>query len=138
MKLKANKAYACADEFVSVSKEYLDRGLSANKKSQNPAVVYLGSTLERFFEGVEKYSAEIVKPEGEIWVSYAGTLGESYDLFTVVDAAKKLESVCGSKIKFKILGQGPDEEKLKKHKWSSLSIPKLICQCDPILLRSCC
>lgn len=115
MKLKANKAYACADEFVSVSKEYLDRGLSANSKSQNPAVVYLGSTLERFFEGVEKYSGEISKPEGEFWVSYAGTLGESYDLFTLIEAAKKLESIYGSKIKVKILGQGPDEEKLKKY-----------------------
>ena len=115
MKLKANKAYACADEFVSVSREYLDRGLSANTKSKNPAVVYLGSTLEKFFQGVEKYSDEIVKPEGEFWVSYAGTLGESYDLFTLIDAAKKLESAYDGKIKFKILGQGPDEEKLRKH-----------------------
>lgn len=115
MKCKANKAYSCADEFVAVSQEYLDRGLMANSKSKDPVVVYLGSTLEKFFDGIEKYSNDIVKPDGEKWVTYAGTLGESYDLFTLLDAAKKIEDVYGKKIAFKILGQGPDEEKLKKY-----------------------
>ena len=31
------------------------------------------------------------------------------------DAAKKIEAIYGEKVKFKILGQGPDEDKLKKH-----------------------
>ena len=115
MKCKANKAYSCADEFVAVSQEYLDRGLQANTKSKNPAVVYLGSTLEKFFDGVEKYSDEIVKPQDEIWVTYAGTLGESYDLITLIDAAKKLEGCYDGRVRVKILGQGPDEEKLKKY-----------------------
>jgi glycosyltransferase involved in cell wall biosynthesis len=115
MKCKANNAYSCADEFVAVSQEYLDRGLQANTKSKNPAVVYLGSTLEKFFDGVEKYSDEIVKPQDEIWVTYAGTLGESYDLITLIDAAKKLEGCYDGSVRVKILGQGPDEEKLKKY-----------------------
>ena len=115
MKCKANKAYSCADEFVAVSKEYLERGLIANNKSKDPAVVYLGSTLEKFFSGVEEYADEIFKTKGEIWVTYAGTLGESYDLITLIDAAKKIEDIYGQRVRFNILGQGPDEEKLKKH-----------------------
>ncbi|WP_294783637.1 glycosyltransferase family 4 protein [uncultured Eubacterium sp.] len=115
MKIKADKAYACADELVAVSKEYLDRGLQTNKKSKNPVVVYLGSTLEKFYTGVEKYSENIRKNDGEKWIIYAGTLGESYDLMTLIKAAKKIEKERGDLIRFKILGQGPDEEKLKKY-----------------------
>lgn len=115
MKLKADKAYACADELVAVSQEYLDRGLQANRKSKNPVVVYLGSTLDKFFAGVEKYSSEIEKPTGEKWVTYAGTLGESYDLFTLIDAAKIIQKQGRENVRFKILGQGPDEEKLREY-----------------------
>jgi len=114
MKLKADKAYACADELVAVSQEYLERGLRVNKKSKNPVVVYLGSTLEKFFAGVEKYSPEIEKPIDQKWIIYAGTLGESYDLKTLIEAAQKIEKQRGKSVRFKILGQGPDEAKLKK------------------------
>lgn len=114
MKVIADKSYACADEFVAVSQEYLDRGLKANNKSKNPAVVYLGSTLNRFDEGVKKYAKEITKYETEIWVTYAGTLGESYDLETLLKTAKSIFDLYKYRVKFKILGQGPDELKLKQ------------------------
>lgn len=113
MTIKANMAYACADELVAVSQEYLDRGLSANKKSKNPLVVYLGSTMERFYDGAEKFAQEFEKKPDEVWVTYAGTLGESYDLQTLILAAKKLLDRRGAQVRFKILGQGPDAEKLK-------------------------
>lgn len=112
---RADKAYACADELVAVSQEYLDRGLKTNTRSKNPVVVYLGATLDRFFSGVEKYSEQIVKPEDEVWIIYAGTLGSSYDLMTVLKAAKMLDEYRKEKIRFKILGQGPDENILKKY-----------------------
>lgn len=113
MKLIADKSYACADEFVAVSQEYLDRGLKANKKSKNPAVVYLGSTLERFDKGIEMFSSSIEKEDDEFWITYAGTLGESYDLKTVICTAKRIAVQGSRKIRFKILGQGPEEKKLK-------------------------
>lgn len=109
---KADKAYSCADELVAVSKEYLDRGLRCNSKSQNPLVVYLGATLSKFYSGVEKYSESIFKEPGEFWAIYAGTLGASYDLKTVLLAAKSLEDRGYSRIKFLFLGQGPEKESL--------------------------
>lgn len=115
MKLRADVAYGCADELVAVSQEYLDRGLQANKKSKDPVVVYLGTTFDKFFAGVAQYSDAIEKPAGEIWVIYAGTLGESYDLKTVIQTAKIMEDRGMGHIRFKILGQGPDEEKLKAY-----------------------
>ena len=113
MKLKADKAYRCADEFVAVSQEYLNRGLKANNKVKDPVVVYLGSTLERFYKGVEEFSVNYPKKENEVWITYAGTLGESYDLETIIRAARKAENNGLDNVRFKILGQGPDEMKLK-------------------------
>ena len=114
-KVRADKAYACADELVAVSQEYLDRGLQTNRRSKHPIVVYLGATLDRFFAGVEKYSDEIIKSAEEIWIIYAGTLGSSYDLMTLMYAAKKIEKKRKENILFKILGQGPEEETLKRY-----------------------
>lgn len=107
MKCNVNRAYACADELLAVSQEYLDRGLQANKKSKNPLVVYIGSTFEKYFDGVKKYSSEFEKGENEIWVTYVGTLGDSYDLFTLLDTAKRTAEKYGDGVRFKILGQGP-------------------------------
>lgn len=113
MKLKVDRAYSCADEFVSVSQEYLSRGLQANTKSKNPAVVYLGSTLDKFYSGCSLYSNEYYKPKNEIWVTYAGTIGQSYDIDTIVRAAQRIQEKGYKDIRFKILGQGPDEDRVK-------------------------
>lgn len=113
MKKSADKAYGCADEFVAVSKEYLNRGLSVNKKVKNPKVVYIGATLDRFNNGVERYAGDIVKPEGEFWLAYAGTIGASYDLETVIKAVDLLKKERGLNITLKILGQGPQEEEMR-------------------------
>ena len=112
MKMRANKAYACADEFVAVSKEYLDRGLACNKKSKNPQVVYLGSALELFDEGIEIYRDAIIKEQNEFWITYVGTIGASYDFRTIITAMSKLKSKYPH-LKFKILGQGPEEKELQ-------------------------
>lgn len=109
-----DKAYACADELVAVSREYLERGLKTNRKSKNPEVVYLGSTLELFDSGIEKYAKDVRKEEGEFWLTYVGTIGASYDFKTVINAVSKLkEKYMG--IRFKILGQGPYEEEYKEY-----------------------
>ncbi|MBO0455270.1 glycosyltransferase family 4 protein [Enterococcus hulanensis] len=113
IKNSADKAYLCADEFVAVSQEYLERGLSVNKHVVNPKVVYIGATLERFDKGVKQYSKDIIKPSNEFWLAYAGTLGSSYDLETVISAVGKLKKEHGVNVRLKILGQGPKENDLK-------------------------
>lgn len=109
-----DKAYSCADEIVAVSKEYLERGLKTNKKSVHPEIVYLGSTLELFDAGIEKYAPEINKSKDEFWISYVGTIGASYDFKTIITAMGRL----GKKypgLKFKVLGHGPYEEEHKEY-----------------------
>ena len=49
----------------------------------------------------------IEKPKDEFWIIYAGTLGTSYDIETLIKAAQKLYEEGYTEIHFKILGNGP-------------------------------
>lgn len=115
MKKKANKAYACADQMIAVSNEYLQRGMSVNNKSKDPVAVFIGAIFDKFYSGIEKNASKIEKRDGDIWVTYAGTLGSTYDLYTMLDAAKVLQDEGKEEIIFKILGQGPEAESLKQY-----------------------
>lgn len=117
MKIKANRAYACADKLFAVSEEYLQRGSVDASHAKIRRTVYIGAALDKFDDGVTKYVSDIKKSENEIWLTYAGTLGTSYDLITVIDAVNRLKDkdYGGKKIKFIVLGQGPDRETLEAH-----------------------
>lgn len=115
MKKKADRAYACADLMFAVSEEYLQRGMSANTKAKDSKAVYIGAILDKFYSGIEKYGKDIHKSDGEIWVTYAGTLGVTYDLFTLLDSAKAIQDMRREDIQFKILGQGPSAKDLEEY-----------------------
>ena len=113
IKKKADRCYATADEIMAVSNEYLQRGLSVNTKAKNRTAIYIGATFDRFYSGIEKNAASIEKNDGDVWVTYAGTLGNTYDLYTLLDAAAKIKEMGLNHIVFKILGQGPEGDNLK-------------------------
>lgn len=115
IKRRADRCYAAADEIMAVSNEYLQRGLSVNTKSKNRTAVYIGATFDRFYAGIEKYASSIEKNNNEVWVTYAGTLGSTYDLYTLLDAAASIKSKGFDNIVFKILGQGPEGDNLKQY-----------------------
>ncbi len=115
IKKRADRCYASADELMAVSNEYLQRGLSVNNKAKNRTAVYIGATFDRFYSGIEKYASTIEKIEGETWVTYAGTLGSTYDLYTLLDAAAVIQKKGDLHIVFKILGQGPEGQGLKNY-----------------------
>ena len=117
MKRDADKAYAVADKLFAVSEEYLERGTVKGSHARVRKAIYIGATLDKFDEGVRKYSAEIKKPEDELWITYAGTLGASYDMFTTIDAVARLESTDfdGKKLRLMVLGQGPDRQAFEAH-----------------------
>lgn len=117
MKMKADKAYACADMLFAVSEEYLQRGLVKSSHARIKKAIYIGAVIEKFDEGVKRYSSSINKPQNEIWLTYAGTLGTSYDLITVIDAVNSLKDnkYDGKRIRLIVLGQGPDREAFENH-----------------------
>lgn len=117
MKRKADKAYACADKLLAVSEEYLARGSVPCGRAKIRKTVYIGAVLDKFDEGVRKHAPEIAKPSGELWLTYAGTLGSTYDLVTAIDAAKRLAGKTwgGKTLRFVVLGQGPDRAAFEAH-----------------------
>ena len=108
-----SKGYGNADCIVAVSDEYRKIAEAVNTRYTSSKTVYIGAMLEQFDEGVKRYSPHITKPSNEFWVIYAGTLGASYDIATVIRAVDELYKAGYHNIKFKIFGKGPEEEKLR-------------------------
>lgn len=113
LKRDAEKVYSLVSGIIGTSDEYRDRPLKNQKLDVPRKTVYVGNEIAEFDRGVEKYGPEIQKPEGEFWVSYAGTIGTSYDIRTMVLAGKELLDRGMSQIKFKILGGGPLKDELE-------------------------
>ena len=109
----AEKVYSLVSGIIGTSDEYRDRPLKKQKLNVPKKTVYVGNEIAEFDAGVEEYSPQISKGGDEFWVSYAGTIGTSYDIRTMVLAGKALLNRGRSQIKIKILGGGPLKEELE-------------------------
>lgn len=114
MKKKADYIYKSANEIVAVSETYKNRVLKVNRKVKEGKVVFLGTELNKFDEAMI-YNKWQEKPDNEVWIAYAGTLGHSYDLVNVFDALVILKNKGFNKWKFIVIGDGPLNEKFKKY-----------------------
>jgi glycosyltransferase involved in cell wall biosynthesis len=111
--LQANKAYRKADAVVTVSQTYLNRVKQVREGKFPCAVAPIGADLD-FVDRIQQNN-HLVKPENEFWICYTGTLGTSYDLETVIDAVDLAHRQTLHTFVFKIMGQGPDEERLLQY-----------------------
>ncbi len=110
----AKIVYQLLSGAVGTSDEYADRPKQDRKESYPQATVYVGNDLAAFDKGARKNMQAIAKPQGELWITYAGTLGASYDLATLIKAAALVqEKDLGCNIRVKILGDGPDRANLE-------------------------
>ena len=109
----AEKVYSLVSGIIGTSDEYRDRPLKNQKLDVPRKTVYVGNEIAEFDKGVETYGPQIQKPGGEFWVSYAGTIGTSYDIRTMVLAGRELLDRGMDQIKIKILGGGPLKEELE-------------------------
>lgn len=106
---KANAIYKSADDIIAVSRTYCERALSVNEKCSETHTVFLGTKLS-VFDNNAKTVSYTKKSDDEIWLTYCGTLGSSYDLKLVIDALAVLKE---RKVKlpvFLVLGDGPKKE----------------------------
>lgn len=113
MTLQANRFYGQADRIVAVSETYMQRGLESNRKDKNGLCVYLGTDLGSFDESSKNISVE--KPDGELWIAYAGTLGHSYNIEIIFDALNQLPDGVGQNVVFHIFGDGPYLERFQEY-----------------------
>ncbi|MEG2522312.1 MAG: glycosyltransferase family 4 protein [Lachnospiraceae bacterium] len=109
----AEKVYSMVSGIIGTSDEYRDRPLKRQQLNVPKATVYVGNEIAEFDAGVVEYSPTLTKGE-EFWVSYAGTIGTSYDIRTLILAGKELQKRGYDTIRIKILGSGPMKEELEQ------------------------
>lgn len=113
LRWNAEQVYKMANGIIGTSDEYRDRAFKKRRKNIVNDTVYVGIELKAFDSGVEKYKDKIEKNANEFWVTYAGTLGASYDIKTLISAASLLKKEGYDSIKIKVLGNGPMKEELE-------------------------
>lgn len=113
----ARCVYRDVTAVVGTSDEYAARP-AKDRAADAPAIeaitVYVGNDVADFDAGVAAHASDIEKPEGEFWVTYAGTFGASYDLATLVRAGAQLAQAGHDDIRVVLLGDGPDREMLEQ------------------------
>lgn len=112
--IDAKIAYKLADGVIGSSDTYRDEPKKYGINVKHCMTIYVGTDISLFDEGVKINSDKVEKIESEFWVSYAGTLGSSYDIETLVRAADIIKKRGFSNIKIKILGDGPLKEKFQE------------------------
>ncbi|MER1956072.1 MAG: glycosyltransferase family 4 protein [Solibacillus sp.] len=108
---KANSIYKSVDAIIGVSKTYIERAKIPNTNSKFFEYVYIGSDLGEY-DSKELNDLSLLKNEGEIWITYIGTLSYSYDIETAIIAVGELGGAYN--IKLNILGDGPNISRLKE------------------------
>ena len=109
--LQANRFYRQANRIIAVSETYMHRGLESNVKDNDGLCVYLGTDLGNFDESSKR--SYVNKPDDELWISYVGTLGHSYNIEIVFDALNKLPNELAKNVVFHIFGDGPYLERFQ-------------------------
>ena len=113
LKRDAEKVYSLTSGVIGTSDEYRDRPFLNQKRDVLKETVYVGNEISVFDREAEQQADEVQKEEGTFWVTYAGTIGTSYDIRTMVLAAEELMKQGKTKIRFQILGDGPTREMLE-------------------------
>lgn len=113
LKRDAEKVYSLTSGVIGTSDEYRDRPFLNQKRNVLKETVYVGNEISVFDREAEQHADEVQKEEGTFWVTYAGTIGTSYDIRTMVLAAEELMKQGKTKIRFQILGDGPTREMLE-------------------------
>lgn len=108
-----------ADAITSVCDTYLEVAKREAPRVQRALTIFIGIDVASFREmnrELGKSSSREVqkkwqKMPGEVWALYAGTLGNNYDIETLLQAAACLEQR-DSKIKILIAGEGPYRDRI--------------------------
>ena len=110
LKKQAKYIYRSATKLLAVSNTYLDVGKKYAPETQGVSV-FLGTDLSKFDQAVCEYSLK--HDDDRVTLGYVGTLGASYNIDIVIFAVEQLVKK-GYKIRFKVLGDGPELERLKQ------------------------
>lgn len=104
----ADRVYGAADKIIGVSNTYVQRAVSVNKKCIDGMTIYLGTERKLF----DSYVSEKTIKGDYLKIAYIGTLGNSYDINTIIDAISLLDQ--NLHVKLIVMGDGPLREVFEK------------------------
>lgn len=107
-KIKADRIYSRANEICAVSETYVKRALSVNKNCKNGHAVYIGINLQAFDDNSKESEKN---DDGIIKLAYCGSLDNSYDLITVIDALALMKNPP----LFIVMGDGNRRDEFEKY-----------------------
>ena len=110
----ARKTYRLADGAVGSSNTYRDEPVKYKVQIPQSVTVYVGNELSAFDKEARENLDIVKKNDGEFWVTYAGTLGTSYDIATLIRAADIIEKQGVSNLRIVLLGDGPLRPEFEK------------------------
>lgn len=105
-------AYKSADVIIGESQRYVDEAKQYNKKAI-PCPIYLGVDVDYIEKVQQSISLDLNKPEGELWIAYAGNLGNSYDFKTLLEAVKKVAEF--HRCKLFLIGDGDRRHEIEEY-----------------------
>lgn len=112
--LKRNKIFKIASAITAVAPDYLELGLKSNNKIPHE-VIYWGCDIKSInsllISSSKSLLSELKLPEknNNIWGIYAGTLGENYDILSLLKASSVINDEL-PQLKILIAGAGPLEQ----------------------------
>jgi glycosyltransferase involved in cell wall biosynthesis len=125
MAADARTVYRLADGIVGTSEEYRARPYADGATATESLTVYVGNELAQFDGAlVEGDTAGDLagaqcaplhdKLLGSLWVTYAGTLGESYDIANLINAFAELKACGMDNVELVLAGDGPKRAELEQ------------------------
>lgn len=99
----------------AISKQYIDWAKTYNPAIQNSDFFYPAVQFEEMKNQLNRAALKIKKDKEVLHVIYAGSLGFSYDIPTILEAAALLEVTHRNKIKFAIAGEGPQRHAIEEY-----------------------
>jgi len=107
-------AYSIADAIVGVADAYVNKAIELGGPKTTTATIPLGINLAAFdAAAAQGCCEEFTKPEGEIWLAYAGSLNRSYDCITLTQAFAKIQKTLNVCARLFITGRGELREEIE-------------------------
>jgi len=100
---------------TSISNGYLEWAQRNCKAIQRTACFYPALDLEAIQESIQKYRREEQRNKEVLRVIYVGSLGSSYDLPAIVEAAEVVQRKHPGRTEFVVAGSGPQKELVEKY-----------------------
>jgi glycosyltransferase involved in cell wall biosynthesis len=108
------KIFGNAAAVTGIANEFLEWSKKYNPEANELHAFYPSADLSVVQEKLNSFEGSIEKDD-KLRVIYAGSFASSYDIPTILEAAKALSSDYTGKIEFVIAGAGPQETKITEY-----------------------